>query len=76
MNWEQILQSLIGISVAALVADHIVLRTRIATFVTADKLTAQVREIEVRIDNRMAELSEELRKIAIDLAFLRGKSGG
>lgn len=76
MNWESILQTLIGVAVVALVADHIVLRTKIATFVTAEKVGEKVDAIEKRIDSRMNDLGEELRKIAIDLAFLRGKSGG
>jgi len=74
MNWESILQSLIGLAVAGLVADHIVLRTKIATFVTAEKVSEKVQEIEKRIDSKMSELGEELRKIAIDLAYLRGRS--
>lgn len=63
MSQDGIIQSLTIAAIIALVADHIAIRTKLATFVTAQ---------EVR-DN-FAAIHAELGKLASDLAYLRGRS--
>lgn len=67
-----IVQGVSVIVIAGLIKDHIAIRSRMATFITQDAM----RKIESEISHRFNEVSTELRKIAEDLAFLRGKSGG
>lgn len=72
MNSDGIVQALTLAAIVGLVTDHLRIRSVLAGFVTHDR----IERLEKKMDTEFTELGKELQRIARDLEFLRGRSGG
>lgn len=72
LDLANVVQGLIGLALAGLVADHFRLRGEVAKLVSRDEMRLFVD----KIDGHFAELRSELQRLGEGVAELRGRSGG
>lgn len=76
VDMASVVQGLIGLALAGLVADHFRLRSEVAgmkaAFVTWEHMT----RFEDKIDRHFTDLRNELQRLGEGVAELRGQSGG
>jgi len=72
VDMSSVIQGLIGLALAGLVADHFRLRGEVAKLVSRDEMRLFVD----KIDGHFAELRSELQRLGEGVAELRGRSGG
>lgn len=68
----ELLTYLMGAAIVGLVADHIAIRTKLATHVTADQMRQVEQRITDAVSNQFTALHAELGTLSKDLAFLKG----
>lgn len=71
MNFEAVFQTVTGAAIVGLFGWVFNLQGKIATFVTREDLS----RLQKDVHDNFGKVLDEMKKLAEDLAYLRGKSG-
>jgi hypothetical protein len=76
LDMANVVQGLIGLALAGLVADHFRLRGEVARMQSAFVTWEHMTRFEEKIDRHFELLRSELQRLGEGVAELRGQSGG